>query len=84
MYSYLSHRVAGRAGQLDAQQGTVTAVVSSGFAETDRDRAIAARKQAHCNRKLPSDRFDQKISLHNSPVSCRIEVVYSVDYIGKR
>jgi hypothetical protein len=79
MYSYLSHRVASRAGLHDSQQGTVTAAVSGAFANTAKDMNTAFEKRTYCDQGLPSDRFNTKISLPNSPVCCRVEIVYSVD-----
>jgi hypothetical protein len=78
-YNYMMHRVATRAGRYDAQQGTVTAAISGGFAKTERHRDIAFDKRTHCNGGLPSDRFHTRFSLEDCPTSCRAEFVYSVD-----
>ena len=78
-YNYMTHRVAIRAGKHDAQQGTVTAAISGGFAKSEKHKEIASKKQSYCDRGLPSDRFHSKISLEDCPTSCRAEFVYSVD-----
>ena len=78
-YNYLTHRVATRAGEHDAQHGTVTAAVAGVFAESDPHKDIAADRQRYCDRMLPSERFHEKISLDESPICCRAEIVYSVD-----
>jgi hypothetical protein len=80
MYNYLAHRVAGRAGAHDSQQGTVTGAVAGGFAETNKDKTTASRKRAYCDISLPHERFHTRISsLDDPPTSCRAELVYSVD-----
>lgn len=78
-YNLIAHRIATRAGKLDAQQGTVTAALSGKFAQTPKDRATAYRKQAYCAQALPSDRFHRRIHRSQCPTSCRAEYVYSVD-----
>ncbi len=78
-YNYITHRVATRASRHDAQQGTVTAAISGGFASSQKHKMTASNKQSHCDLGLPSDRFHTRISLDDSPTSCRVEFVYSVD-----
>jgi hypothetical protein len=78
-YNYIAHRVAGRAGQHDSQQGSVTAAVSGGFAETRRDKATAAQKRSFCEQGMPYERFHERISIDDPPTSCRAELVYSID-----
>ncbi|KAH8978979.1 hypothetical protein EDB83DRAFT_2537418 [Lactarius deliciosus] len=79
-YNYISHRVATRAGKLDSQQGTVTAALAGAFAQTDKDKDTAQKKQAYCDRGLPSNRFSKRISnRRDCPTCCRAELVYSVD-----
>jgi hypothetical protein len=78
-YNYLAHRVATRAGRHDTQQGSVTAAISGAFAKSRRHKQIASGKQDYCQLGLPSERFQNKISLEGSPTSCRAEFVYSVD-----
>jgi hypothetical protein len=63
----------------DAQQGTVTAAISGGFADSPKHKAIASRKQAYCETSLPSERFHAKTSIDDCPTYCRAEFVYSVD-----
>ena len=78
-YNYVTHRVATRAGRHDAQQGTVTAAISGGFANCRKHKRIALERQSYCDQCLPSDRFHNKISIEDCPTSCRVELVYSVD-----
>lgn len=79
-YNYISHRVASRAGRLDAQQGSVTAAISGAFALSSKDEKTAREKQIYCLDALPSDRFKGRIdSVDDCPTSCRAELVYSVD-----
>ncbi|KAI9430768.1 hypothetical protein H4582DRAFT_2103578 [Lactarius indigo] len=78
-YNYISHRVATRAGRLDSQQGTVTAALAGAFAQTDKEKATAKKKQAYCDQALPSDRFHTRIDRKDCPTCCRAELVYSVD-----
>ena len=78
-YNYITHRVATRAGRHDAQQGTVTAAVSGAFSRNQKDNVVALNNQSRCDQALPSARFHAKISLEDSPTSCRAEFVYSVD-----
>jgi hypothetical protein len=79
-YNYMAHRVASRAGRHDAQQGSVTAAISGGYASTDKDKKVAKEKEKYCKRALPSERFHSRInSIGDCPNSCRAELVYSVD-----
>ncbi|KAI9442798.1 hypothetical protein BJY52DRAFT_1229143 [Lactarius psammicola] len=78
-YNYISHRAATRAGRFDTQQGTVTAALAGAFAQTAKDKATAMMKQEYCQRSLPSDRFQKKISHSDCPVCCRAEIVYAVN-----
>ncbi|KAI9452142.1 hypothetical protein BJY52DRAFT_1226308 [Lactarius psammicola] len=68
-----------RAGRFDTQQGTVTAALAGAFAQTAKDKATAMMKQEYCQRSLPSDRFQKKISHSDCPVCCRAEIVYAVN-----
>lgn len=83
-YNYITHRVATRAGAHDAQQGTVTAALAGGFAQKDKDRDTASKKQRYCDIGLPSDRFRDKIQHEDCPTCCRAEIVYSVDVRSMR
>ncbi|KAH9159668.1 hypothetical protein EDB89DRAFT_1915798 [Lactarius sanguifluus] len=68
-----------RAGRMDSQQGSVTAVLSGTFAQTPKDKRAASRKRAYCDQALPSTRFHKRISRPECPKCCRAEFVYSVD-----
>lgn len=78
-YNYMTHRVATRAGRLDSEQGSVTAAVSGAFVTSQKDKNTAWRKKTYCDEDLPSKRFHDRISIESCPISCRAELVYSVD-----
>jgi hypothetical protein len=78
-YNYIAHRTATRAGKHDTQQGTITAAIAGGFAETQQDRKKATIFINHCDTALPSHRFQKHIDVDDCPSSCRAELVYSVD-----
>jgi len=78
-YNYIAHRTATRAGKHDTQQGTVTAAIAGGFAETQEDRNRAKKFIKYCDTALPSHRFQKHIDIDDCPSSCRAELVYSVD-----
>ena len=85
-YNHITHRIASRAGRLDSQQGTVTAAIAGGYANTPKDSATASRMQTYCEFSLPSDRFHDRISSKKPevecPTACRAEFVYSIDVRG--
>ncbi|KAH8980399.1 hypothetical protein EDB86DRAFT_2835364 [Lactarius hatsudake] len=78
-YNYISHRAVSRAGDMDTEKGTVTAVLAGAFATTAKDRATARGKQEQCRVALPWKRFHDKVSCYDCPVSCRGEIVYAVN-----
>lgn len=78
-YNYISHRTASRAGDFDAQQGSVTSAIAGAFAQTQKDEKTADTQQKYCDTALPSERFHKKIHLSDCPTCCRAELVYSVD-----
>lgn len=85
-YNHITHRIASRAGRLDSQQGTVTAAIAGGYANTPKDLATASRMKTYCEFGLPSDRFHDRISSKKPevecPTACRAEFVYSIDVRG--
>ena len=82
LYNYMTHRVAERAGMHDSQHGTVTAAISGAFANNQKDRNTASRKQRYCKLMLPYERFHQKIDVPNCPRCCRVEMVFTIDIRG--
>jgi hypothetical protein len=82
-YNYSTHRVASRSGRHDSQQAAITAAISGAYASTDKDKTTARKKQRHCTKSLPADRFHRRLhknhDIHDCPSSCRAELVYSID-----
>ena len=82
-YNYSTHRVASRSGRHNSQQAAITAAISGAYASTDKDKNTARKKQCHCTKALPADRFHRRLhkthNLHDCPSSRCTELVYSID-----
>lgn len=78
-YNYITHRTASRSGSHESQQGSVTSALAGAFAQSARDKRVAASKQRYCDNEMPSDRFHRSITLEDCPKSGRAELVYAVD-----
>jgi len=46
-YNYIMHRVATHAGKHNSQQGMITVTISGAFANTQKHKTIASKKQSH-------------------------------------
>jgi hypothetical protein len=82
IYNSFIHQVRRYAADHDAQMGTVGNALSGSHATGTRQKRIAQRMKASCEKKLPHEHFEQRSNQEKVPTDLRLEVVTTID-VGK-
>ena len=79
MYNAVQHRVSTNAGNLDVQQGRISAALAGSHATTPKNKRSAQHHLWYCKKNLLHSRFKDRIRHNDCPTSLRVENVYGID-----